>query len=195
MRVAQGALGDLGEAVIELVVFPVVGREAARLPEFLEPLFLRCLRQVQPQLHNQGAVCGEHVFKGFDPVERTVELAALGLAIDPVDDRCRVPGAEQDPDPAVTGQGAPESPEFRPLQFLITGTPEGVGGHAPRVEPFVQPVHQLAFAGSIRPGDDHDHGEFPAAQIQVGLQQPGAQLRQRGIIGFLRQGVAQFGGG
>ena len=191
---AQRAFGGLDELGVELVVLPVVRRDAAHLLQFADTLLLLLPRQMQPEFHKKRAIVGVHFLEVGDAVQGGVEPAALGLAVDALDDRLAVPRAEENPDASAAGEGAPETPEFRAFALLVAQLPERMGGHAAGVEPLVQAVDQLAFARAVGAGYDEDDRKFPVAQVEVCLQQAGAQLGQRGIVGFFGQGVSQFGG-
>ena len=149
VRPADRALGGLGELVVQLEALPVGRRGVALLLQALERLFLLLFREVQAEFQEERAVIHQHRLKGGDAIELSVKLAAFDLVVDAVDDRVAVPGAEEDADAAAAGHGAPEAPVGRPFLLLVARLPERVRLDAARIEPFVQPVDQLAFAGAI----------------------------------------------
>jgi hypothetical protein len=91
-------------------------------------------------------------------------------------DRLRVPGAEEDADPPLGRQRAPEAPVRRALGLFVRRRAEGAGADVPRVHPLVEQVDRFALAGAFDTGNQDQHRKA-AVELQVVLrvQQRGAQ--------------------
>src|SRR5688500_3114799 len=119
---------------------------------------------MEPELHEDDTIIGQHPFERADAFEFPAELALVTLAHHAIDDRACVPGAEEHADPTVTGHRPPESVEVRALGLLVAAIPEGVGHDATRIEPLVEAVDQLALPGAVGAGDDDDDLSLEAAE-------------------------------
>src|SRR5665811_391277 len=92
---------------------------------------------MQPELDDQCAFCGQHLFQACCPFQALVEFGCLGAVLHPVDNRPSVPGAKEDADFAFWWQFAPETPHHRAIQLLIRWLAHGVSLDIARVQPFI----------------------------------------------------------
>src|SRR5262249_1406755 len=162
-RLPEDARADLLELVVLVVALPVLGRHApARLRvllELLETLFLRLLRDVEPQLHDERAVVREHALHAHDLFDPVLELALSHVPAHAREDRVRVPVAEEDAYFALLGHPLPEAPHPRPARLLLAHRPEGVRFDVAWVHPLVQEVDGLALAGAFDAVHEDDDRE------------------------------------
>ena len=196
---AQHVPGDLAIAVVLVVVVPVaLGDAPARarvLLERLQPRLLPVLGQMEPELHQQHAFAREHGLEAADLVQALVELGLLAVLAHPLADRLGVPVVEHHADPAARRQRPPEAPHEGALGLLGGGRVEGPGLDVARIHPFVEQVDGLALAGLVHTVDqDHDGKLLELEQIELGIEQLGAQTRHRGAKAFVVGAVAEFGG-
>ncbi len=193
VRVHECRVRDLAKALVLPKVIPVVGAESPVLVELLESRALRRLGEMQPQLHEVCVAIGEHPFERDDAVELGQEVLLLPALGHAVDDGSRVPRAEEDPHAPGCGHRTPEPVEVRPFGLLVGGVPERLCVHGARIQPFVEPVDQLALAGAVRAGDDDNDLLPTVAEGEVGLQEPRPEVAQRGLVRTVREGEALFG--
>jgi len=152
------------------------------------------LGQVQPELEDQRAFVAQHPLQTLRPCDGEFELGAVDTAMHPVLEHLAVPVAEEDPGMPLRRQPPPETPGQRTGQFFVARHIEAVDPNQPRVHPFVQQLDGLALA---RPLDAVDQDEHRKTRLRLEpilrLQQRLSQLWHRGVIGFLVDGVTDFG--
>ncbi|MNN31684.1 hypothetical protein D3C81_1453810 [compost metagenome] len=106
-----------------------------------------------------------------------------------------VPVAEEDADPSLGRQLAPEAPLGRTGKLLVAGLEEALHVDQPRVHPLVEQLDRLALAGALDAVEQHDQRKARLlAQLELRLEQRLAQFGHRGVVGFLVDLVADFGG-
>ena len=143
-----------------------------------QPLLLRLLRQMEPELQQQRAFVDQHALEPHDAFQRAGERVVADLAGDAVEDRVAVPGAEQDADAPLGRQGLPVAPHAGAFAFRFRHVAECRGQDVPRVHPFVQHVQRLALAGAIHAADDDQQREGGALQ-QLVLQHQQLRAQRR----------------
>ena len=162
----------LDEAVVELPVVPLLARDAPAREriavQLLEPLLLRPLVEVHPELQDQRAVVGERPLELDDLVEARAELGAAQPPLDAIDERPGVPGAQEEADPPLRRQVAPEAPVLRPLALLVRRRAVCPRHQPARIHPFVEQVDDLALARAVHSAEEHDHRR-PAGLAQPAL--------------------------
>ena len=89
------------------------------LASFFESLLLLVLREEQEKLQDQRALVGEHGLEADDALELALEGRITQAARRMLDERHRVPRAEDDPDLALGRQIAPVAPHARPRALVL----------------------------------------------------------------------------
>ena len=163
--------------------------------EFLQTLLVRGAAEVHPELENQHAVVGKRLLELGDPAEVIVELGGFVAAVDPREQRRRVPRAEVEAHAAAWRKRAPVAPELRPFRFLVRRLAERRRDDPSRIHPFGQEVDGLTLARAIDAREDDDDGEaglFPQTALRI--EQIRAQTRRTRPVLGLRDGTAELGG-
>ena len=124
-----------------------------------EPLLLRLLGEVEPELHEDRAVVDEHLLERPDPIEIGGELAVGHPIHHPADNRVGVPAAEEHADLPLRWERPPEAPHLGAEALGLGGGAERAGSHVARIEPFIEQVHRLALARAVDAVDEHDDRE------------------------------------
>ena len=107
-------------------------------------------------------------------------------------DSLLVPAAEEHPDIPAPGHGAPETPGLRAILFFVALVPERVHVHPAGIHPFVQGIHDLAFAGTFHPGNDHVNRDVALPHRHLRLEQLRAQVHDVGIVRLFAQRAADL---
>ena len=157
---AQGSFRGLSETVVQLEVVPIQLRDAptcacARFKGG-EASVLSFLTEMEPQLHDQRTVVRKGFLEGGDPDEGGVELGVPGLLVHAADYWIRIPGSEEDADPAAGWKRTPESPEIRSIPLLVGHWSEPVSLEIPRVHPLMQQVDGLSPSRPVDAGHYRD---------------------------------------
>ncbi|MNC41854.1 hypothetical protein D3C75_906410 [compost metagenome] len=106
-----------------------------------------------------------------------------------------VPVAEKHAGAPLGRQASPVAPERRTRQLLVGLLVEGLDLDQPRVHPLVEQLDRLALAGALDAVEQHDQRKARLlAQLELRLEQRLAQFGHRGVVGFLVDLVADFGG-
>ena len=140
------------------------------------PGYQRLLAQVHPQLEEQVAVLGQRLLERVDLIQLRFELGVGRLAIHPLKQRIRVPGAEEQTDVTPRREVPPESPVVRAGRLGYRRIAEGPRGDPARVHPLVEQVGELALTGPVHPREHHGHRKISFTEVRLGLQQLLAQL-------------------
>ncbi|MCY1497116.1 hypothetical protein D9M68_310710 [compost metagenome] len=187
---AQHALAETHEAVVDLALLPVQRVELPAalgvLLQGLEALLELLLGQVEPELEDQRTLVAEHALEAFGLVDGLVQAGVLDLALDPRMKHLAVPVAEEDADPPLARQFAPEAPLRRPREFFVGRTQEALDVDQARVHPFVEQLDRLALAGAFDAVDQDEHRETRLLlQLELRIQQRFAQFQHSLLIVFL----------
>ncbi|MDT4867808.1 hypothetical protein FQZ97_1027380 [compost metagenome] len=141
---------------------------------------------MEPELEDQRAFIAEHPLEAFRIVDRLVQPGVLDIALDPRMQHLAVPVAEEDADPSLGRQLAPEAPLGRTGKLLVAGLEEALHVDQPRVHPLVEQLDRLALAGTLDAVDQDEHREARLLlQFELRLQQVLAQFQHGLFIGFL----------
>ena len=197
-RAEQRVLRDLPELVVQIEMLPVLRRHAP--PRVLgllqrpQALFLLLLGEVEPELQDQRALVGEHPLEPDDLLQLLVELPLIDIPVRAVEDRPRVPRAEEDPELALGRKRLPVPPVRRLLRLLAGGHAHRPRRDVARVHPRVQQVDRLALARAIDAADDDDDRKRRLLQDgSLRLQQRGAQRRDLLVVRLLVDDVTELG--
>ena len=165
------------------------------LLERLQPLLLRLLAQVHPELHDDRAVVGQRPLEGGNLVEQRVELRRASCAGHAVENRRGIPGAQEHREAAARGQVAPVAPQPRPLALLTRRVGVAACDDPARVHPLVEQVGRLALARRIDAGEqDDDRERRGLAELLLHGEQFRPQLRDLRLVVALRELSPDFGG-
>ena len=89
--------GCIDKPVVAFPVLPILRGDPPMLMriflQFLETLLLRFPVQMHPELEDQCAVIGQRPLEGDRPFDGGIESLLAHATINPIDQRCRVPGA------------------------------------------------------------------------------------------------------
>ena len=186
------------EAVVEVEVLPVeVRHPPARPPvpgQRPQARALLLAAQVEPELEDEGTLVRQHLLETEDLGHALVEVGAGRAPEDPVEDRLRVPRAEEDPERPLRGQRPPVAPHARPGALLVGRLPEGVGVDVAGIHPGVEEVHGLALAGTFHAPDDGDHGEAALlVELVLRVEKRRAQPGLLALVGPLVDDVLEIG--
>src|SRR5208282_1902447 len=107
-----------------------------------------------------------------DLFHRELKLRIADLAHDTIDNRIRVPRAEQNANVAFGRQRAPVAPHAWPLALLVGHLTEGMSKDVPRIHPFVEDIDGFTFACAIDAADDdNDRKALVLEQVVLRLKQ------------------------
>ena len=199
-RVTDGPLRDLAEPVVLLeVVLIDAGHPPAGvrvLLEFLDALALRALGEMEPELQDERPFLGQHALEADDLVDALVQRGPTHLALGErrIEDGLGVPGTEEDADPPLGRERAPEAPHARPLEFLVGWMAHPVDLDVSRVEPRGEGVHRLAPAAAFHAADEQQHRKgLLVLQGKLRIEQFGAQHWHARVVRILVYGMTQLG--
>ena len=120
-------LGCIDKPVVAFPVLPILRGDPPMLMriflQFLEMLLLHFPVQMHPELKDQCAVIRQCLLEGERPLNVRNECLLAYAAIDPADQRCRIPCAQIQPDLSLGRQVAPIAPEPRSPGFLVGWDP------------------------------------------------------------------------
>ena len=162
--------------------------------QLAQPLLLRVLGQMHPELENQRAAIGQGLLEGFDALQALIKIGQRAAAIDVIENRQRIPGTQEQAHAPTGRQITPEAPVFRAVTLLIGRLAKGMGDQPSRIQPFMQLIDCLALACAIHPGKHHDHRKIGLAQCHLRHQQILTQERHLFVIIGFGQLALQFGG-
>ena len=161
---AHEGLADLDEAVVLLEVRPFgLGHAPARAPGPSRATSAACFcwsLDRWNQYFSSSTPSSHSIFsrRWISPMA-SGELAVVDLAHDALDDRHRVPGAEEDADLPLGRQRAPEAPVCGALGLFVRRRTEGGGLDVAGIHPLVEQVDGLALAGAFDARDQDQHRE------------------------------------
>ena len=189
--VAHRLFGGRDEAVVHAPVLPLLLRHAPSreriLLQLAQPPPLLILAKVHPELQDERAVGGERALELDDVIEPPVEVGFGAVAVDAIENRPRIPRAEEQPDAPFRRQIAPVAPVLRTLALFVRRVAERAGDDPPWIHPLAEQVHRLALAGAVDAGEDDDDREVRRArQPALNIEELLAELeRLLLVISFL----------
>ena len=197
-REPQGALRHLPEFVVELEVLPVpLGHPPAGLRILLQlqqPLLLRPLGKVHPELDDESPLVDQHLLEAPHPVHVLVQTLGSQVSLDPLQNGPGVPAPVEDAHLPLRRKEPPVTPHVRPLQFLVGGVVQAVHLDVPRIHPLVEGAHHGALARPVHTRNEDDHRELPGGEkVVLGIQQGLAQGGHLLLPDVLVDAMAQLG--
>ena len=196
VRRVQAVLEDpLHAAVIAREPLVLGGDTPARgpvRPESAHALALQLRTNVQVHLRDRDAVGHEHALETADALDFTARErdGTTGLE-DRAPQEVLVPPGMQDGDAAPGRNRPPVAPQWWTLAFDVVRGAEAVGSDELRVEPSEQVIDDLTAAGGRNTRDDERHRACLAlAQLELRLEQPVLELRQRVLVLEAREAPA-----
>ena len=196
---ADDVLGMPHHLVVGLALLPVQRAEFPAVQRIVGQALQACFHlragQVEPELEDQRALVAQHALQALRALDRLIELGVVDLVLDPRLQHLAVPVAEEDAGAPLGRQLPPVAPGRRPGQLLVALHIEGGHLDEARIHPFGEPLDRIPLAGALDAIDQDDHREIRLlAQLVLDFQQGLAQRGQFGFVGFLVDGVADFGG-
>ena len=196
---AQDVAGDILQFVVGLQTLPVPAGDAPGrlrvLFQQLQPPLLADLGEVEPELQHQRTLIDQHGFEAVDLIDACVHRRLGHVALEAIMNRARVPRAGKDADAALGRQGTPVAPHERPRTLLVAWRRECQGGDETRIHPLVEDVDGFALAGAVLAADQHDDRNLAVfLEVELGVEQSGAQGRHFLLVGFLVELVTDFRG-
>src|SRR5208282_752887 len=96
---ADDALAGVDKPPIEFEILAIRRPDAmtgVRITlEMFEPPRLLLLAEMKPELDDQRAIVGQHIFKEGNAIQFAIQLAGFDLAVNPLDKRLRIPGTKK----------------------------------------------------------------------------------------------------
>src|SRR6185369_13894012 len=173
-------LGYLAKSVVKLEVLPInASYPPACMRVFLQTLqslSLLILGEMKPELEDQSALIGQHLFKTDNPFHGLVQFGVLRIACNMVNNRRRVPGAEKYANLSPGWERPPEPPHPRALKLLVGWCIKGACLNMAGVHPLVENIDRLPLARAIDTGNDDDYREIGLLEIELGIEQRLPQL-------------------
>jgi hypothetical protein len=197
IRRTQQVAGNLLQLVVGLQAIPTrlghspLGQRVGF--DRLQPLALRVLGKVDPELEYQRTLIDQHRFEAIELIHALVEIRARKTVGDPFGDRLRIPGTGKDPDPALRRQRPPVAPHRRTRALLGSRRVKRMRRHVARIHPLVEDIDGFALARPVDAADQDDHRKRTIlAQLLLRFEQGRAQLGLFRLERFLVDLVSQF---
>ena len=173
-------LGGLDESVVHPPVLPLLLADPPAgeriLLQLAQPALLLTLSEMHPELEDEGVVRGQRALELHGAIEPAREIRLAAVPVDAIENRPRVPRAQEQADASARRQVAPVAPVFGPVPLLVRRLTEGARDQPAWIHPLAEQVDRLAFSRAIDAGEDDDHRERRRArQAALHVEQFAAQ--------------------
>ena len=140
----------------------------------LQALALPILREMKPELEDQGPLIDQHRLEAIDLIHALIKIPLGKRTEDAIADRVGIPRSGKHAGPPLGRQGAPVTPHVGAFTLFVTGRRERERRQIARIHPFVQHVDRFPLAGAIDATDQNDHRKFAVlAQVELRIEQGG----------------------